>query len=390
MFDPKAKKWVQGRKDWYQKLQEEFNPDGPVVWFHCASLGEFEQGRPVMELYKEKYPGHKLLISFFSPSGYEIRKDYELADHTCYLPADSPANARKFVNLINPQQVFFIKYEFWFNYIQEISNHQSPLYIISGIFRQKQHFFKWWGGWYRHQLHKITHFFVQNQQSVDLLHSIGIENVSLNGDTRFDRVEKLEQNQKDFPLIEKFIGDHKVIIGGSTWDQEEDFLSTLIKQDRKGFKYIIAPHEVHEEKIQRLLKKLPVRAIRYSMANTEDICSYKVLIIDSIGILGFLYKYAHTAVIGGGFNAGLHNTLEALTYGVPVIFGPKHHHFPEAFDLIENGAGFSISDEDSFFNAITPLITKDTFHKKASETAYKYIRSKTGVARKILDEIETL
>ncbi|MBI9035887.1 MAG: 3-deoxy-D-manno-octulosonic acid transferase [Bacteroidales bacterium] len=387
-FNPKAKQWVLGRKNWEQRLQQEFKPNGPVVWFHCASLGEFEQGRPVMELYKAKHPDHFLLVTFFSPSGYEIRKDYELADYTCYLPADTPSNARKFIKLINPKLVFFIKYEFWFNYIHEIRTHHLPLYFISGIFRKNQHFFKSWGSWYRNQLQNITHFFVQNNESVQLLHSIGVENVSMSGDTRFDRVEKLEQNQKTFPLIEKFIADNKIIIVGSSWENEETFIAQLIKKNIPGYKFIIAPHEVHEEKIQRLLKKLPVQAMRYSLADEQKIQDFKVLIIDSIGLLGFLYKYSHIAIIGGGFNDGLHNTLEALTYGVPVIFGPKYHHFPEAFELIENGAGFSITDQDSFFQAINPLMENEEFHQKASKTAYDYIRSKTGVARKILEEIQ--
>jgi 3-deoxy-D-manno-octulosonic-acid transferase len=338
LLNPKARQWVKGRKNIFKTIKASLTGKEKVAWFHASSLGEFEQGRPVIEAFRKKYPAYTIVLTFFSPSGYEIRKNYQGADFIFYLPADTPANAKRFCELVNPRVAFFIKYEFWYNYLSELHQRQIPVYIFSAIFRPQQLFFKSYGSWYRKVLTYFTRIFVQDVHSQALLTRIGIENVEVGGDTRFDRVYDLVSQAKELPLIEKFVDGSKVIVAGSTWHKDEDLLVAYMNEASRHTKLIIAPHEVHKANIDRLEQLCDGMAIKYSEAENADLAKAKILIIDSIGLLSSLYRYGQIGYIGGGFGKGIHNTLEAATYGVPVVFGPKYSKFLEARQLIDLGA----------------------------------------------------
>jgi len=385
LFNKKAKLWVEGRRHIFSKLQAEIPQNAKIAWFHCASLGEFEQGRPVIEAFKKEHPEYKLLLTFFSPSGYEIRKNYEGADWVYYLPIDTPKNARKFIRIINPTFVVFIKYEYWFNYMTALDRNKIPLIVISAIFRPDQRFFKWWGGWQQTMLARVTHFFIQNETSLQQLKKVGINQVSLSGDTRFDRVYQVAQQKKSFPLVEKFCEGKKVLLAGSSWPQDEDIIISYIKNRAQGMKFIFAPHEVHNHRIRLLLDKLPENSLRFSEANDRNISSAQFLIIDNIGILSHLYQYATLAYIGGGFGVGIHNILEAATFGNPVIFGPNFEKFQEARDLLRLGGAFSISSEIEFRNIIEQLISDVEFLSQASQIALQYIDDSKGATSQIIE-----
>ncbi len=353
LFNEKAKFWVLGRKNIFQKIKSEIKADETIVWFHCASLGEFEQGRPVIEAYKVKFPNEKILITFFSPSGYELRRNYEKADYVFYLPIDTTKNAKRFINIINPKMAFFIKYEFWNFYLKELKKYNTPTYLISGVFRDNQLFFKWYGKWYRQMLDSFTHFFVQNKTSLQLIKNIRFDNVTLSGDTRFDRVYENSLQAKKLEIIEAFKNNQKILIAGSSWPTEEQILADYFKSNSNPFKFIIAPHDVSENHIKKIEQLFNNNCLRYSKATKQNVLEEKVLIIDSIGILANIYQYTDIAFIGGGFTGALHNILEPCSFGNLILFGPKHHKFHEAQELIDKGGAFTVNNNNELENLIT-------------------------------------
>jgi 3-deoxy-D-manno-octulosonic-acid transferase len=386
LFNQKAAQWVSGRNNIFKKLEVAFfNEDNRVIWFHCASLGEFEQGRPVIEAVKKNFKGYKILLTFFSPSGYEVRKKYDQADYVFYLPADTPSNAKRFVEITKPSLVYFVKYEFWFNYINELSANKIPLFYISSIFRPTQHFFKPWGKWARMNLRKITHFFVQNEQSIDLLHKIGVYHVEVSGDSRFDRVLQIRDEQRDIPLLPEFTQYSLTLVAGSTWSPDEDVLKEVMEQSKTDFRLVIAPHIVSEDHINELLQKFSsFNPILFSAARAKDFVKNRVLIINTIGKLSFIYRYANIAYIGGGFGSGIHNTLEAATYGLPVIFGPNYQKFNEAVELVELGAAFPVHNADECFEVFDSLTGNRTECLQAGNFAKEYVEKKGGATSKII------
>jgi len=387
IFNRKAKKWIRGRKKIFEQLEKTIDPSQKIIWFHAASLGEFEQGRPVIESFHDKYPDYKILLTFFSPSGYEIKKDYEHADYVFYLPVDLKKNAQKFIRIVNPRIVIFIKYEFWFNYINELNKNNIPVFIISAIFRKEQHFFKWYGKWFRSMLKKITWLFVQNNNSCELLKSIHIKNVIISGDTRFDRVYTIALKTKAFPLVKKFAGRQKVLLAGSTWPPDENLINHLFLKNQ-SFKLIVAPHEVHEERIRSIQKLFSSKKIVcYSGADDKNIESADILIIDKIGILSGLYRYCDVAYIGGGFGSGIHNILEAVTFGKPVIFGPNYQKFKEAVDLIELGGAFTVSNETTLSSTFLKLIDSNQYYDSVSQTCKDFIEKNRGATGCILKKL---
>ncbi|MDB5134974.1 MAG: 3-deoxy-D-manno-octulosonic acid transferase [Mucilaginibacter sp.] len=379
-FNKKAKLWINGRKNIsYQNYQQ-------CAWFHFASLGEFEQGLPVLIKFKEHYPDIKIVLTFFSPSGYEIRKNTPFADAVYYLPLDTPSNARKFIKTINPTIAIFTKYEYWYHFFNELDQRGIPLYIISGIFRPGQIFFRWYGGLHRRMLSFVTYFFVQDEDSKTLLQKIGITNVSVSGDTRFDRVWANAQQPKSIPAISKFKDGHKLFIAGSTWPADEELVAQLVS-NYPDWKFIFAPHEINEEKINSLAGILPINsAIKYSQLTTHN--TQQVLIIDNIGILSSLYQYGDIAYIGGGFGAGIHNTLEAAAFGLPVIFGPNYDRFKEAKDLIALKGGFSINNIDTIKNTVRVLVEDEGQCKALGEKIKEYVRNNTGATEMIINHID--
>ena len=373
IFNAKAKLWLKGRKNISQNLADTFKNEKDIVWFHCASLGEFEQGKPIIEDYKKRYPSHKILLTFFSPSGFEVRKQYEKVDWVFYLPADTSKNAKKFIETVRPLKAIFIKYEFWFNYMGELKKHAIPFYSVSSIFRKEQPFFRYKNNWFAKQLKNATHFFVQDNHSKELLNSIEISNVTISGDTRFDCVNLTAKNTKPFPLIEVFSKNKPTIICGSTWSKDERILAKYIKKNPQ-YNYIIAPHELTH--VRELQKK--TNALFFSAANQQNIHDKNVLIIDNIGMLSSIYKYGKIAYIGGGFGVGIHNILEAVAFGVPVIFGPNYKKFNEAKDLIALGGAKSISNFEELEHAA------NHFEEFDSTIALKYIENNSGATERVI------
>lgn len=396
IFNPKAKLFINGRKTVFTQITQQVDPSKKSIWFHFASLGEFEQGRPVLEKIKALFPSKQIVVTFFSPSGYEIRKNYALA-HVFYLPLDTESNAKRFIKSINPEMAIFTKYEFWHFYFTALEEQNIPLYVISGIFRPNQAFFKWYGGFYRNILKSVTYFFVQNEESKNLLSGIGFANVTLNGDTRFDRVYENAQEPKKLTDIETFIGNSPAIVCGSTWPDDEKLLANL-PEKYPEWKFIIAPHEIHESHIENIEKQFSADSLRFSdfkkglaivnsskkntSRKTSDL-SLSVLIIDNIGMLSSLYQYGKLAYIGGGFGAGIHNTLEAAAFGLPVIFGPKYEKFQEAKDLISNGAAKSISKTGELIAAFDHFVNNE----KAATAAKQYVEAERGATDQIISMI---
>ncbi|WP_317040493.1 3-deoxy-D-manno-octulosonic acid transferase [Parapedobacter koreensis] len=385
-FNDKAKKWIHGRKGLLAQVAREVDRHKGCIWFHFASLGEFEQGRPVLEMLKLQRPGKPIVITFYSPSGYEIRKNTPLATHVFYLPEDTPQNAAIFIQLINPEMAIFTKYEYWYFYFKTLASKGIPLYLISAIFRPNQVFFKWYGGFFRQTLGYVTYFFTQNEESRLLLNRLGFTHASVAGDTRFDRVVTLPETRKHIPEIEAFANGNPVLIAGSTWPADEQLL-THIQERFSSWKIIIAPHEIHEEHLCAIEKLFP-QAIRFSDSQlaTDHRSPARVLIIDNIGMLSSLYAYGTIAYIGGGFGVGIHNTLEAAAYGLPVIFGPNYRKFQEAKDLIANGAGFSIPDGAALVNAFSQLCNTQ-LREQAGNTAKQYVQDHAGATARILSHL---
>ena len=379
LFNEKARLLRAGQQNALKLLKERVDPNGCYVWFHAASLGEFEQGRPVIEQLKRDQPTTKILLTFFSPSGYEVRKNYTGADIVSYLPLDTPGNARSFVNMVKPSKVIFIKYEFWPNYLRALKDTNVPVFSISAIFRPEQVFFKGYGKWYLGLLRTFSHIFVQDKVSLDLLEKHQINNASVCGDTRFDRVYDLFRQAKQLPLIEEFVKNApEVIVAGSTWPKDEKLLVSYLKQ-HPDVKLVLVPHEVHASHISGISGLLDGRFVRYSEATSDNVKTTNCLVVDVIGVLSSIYRYANVAYIGGGFGVGIHNTLEAAVYGIPVVFGPNHLKFREARELIAIGGAFSVSDYVSLEAQFDRLL-KD---KEAGKIAGEYVKQKTGATSQI-------
>jgi len=387
-FNPKAKLWLAGRKNIFESIALNLGENEKRIWFHYASLGEFEQGRPVQEAIRAQYPDHKIVMTFFSPSGYEAKKTHAAADYVFYLPMDGAQRSKQFIELLNPTQAYFTKYEFWYFYFQYLAQKNIPLFLISGIFRDDQIFFKWYGSFFRQILTQVRFFFVQNESSKNLLNNIGIDQVLVTGDTRFDRVAANAAKQHQNAIIEQFTKGNDILLAGSTWAADEKIIAVLL--NKSNFKFIIAPHEIKESRLQEIEAAFNYTCIRYSQANALNISTAKVLIIDNIGMLSSLYQYASIAYIGGGFGVGIHNTLEAAAFAKPVIFGPRYQKFEEAKQLISLGAAKSIHNADSFMQAIDQLYLNESNYLAACEKSRQFIASGKGASEKIMEKVNAL
>lgn len=383
---PKAKKWIAGRKGLIKKIKNDLKDTEKVVWVHCASLGEFEQGRPLMEEIKRRFPHKKILLTFYSPSGYEVQKNYSGADFVYYLPADTQRNARRFIQYTKPEVVFFIKYEYWYNYLRLLKKKSIPSYFVSTIFREEQLFFKKRGGWYRKMLKYPSHFFLQNETSAKLLESLGYKNFSIAGDTRFDRVAHILDNVQPVKLVENFINGADVMVAGSSWKAEEAIIYQYIR-NKPGLKVILVPHVIESENIQRILDLYGNRAILYSEATKSNVSDKQVLIVDNYGMLTTLYQYGKIAFIGGGFGVGIHNVLEAATFGMPILFGPNHEKFAEAVDLVNQSCAFVVNNIEDFNTIVSYLLKDERIVFSIAEKAAEYVRKNVGATRHILEKV---
>ncbi len=389
LFSSKMNLFVSGRKDIFSKLRTDIQQGEKYIWMHVASLGEYEQGVPVLEALKLKYPEYKILLTFFSPSGYEIRKNNSLADFTYYLPIDTKTNSRIFLDIVQPKIALFIKYEFWPNYLFELKRRNIPTYLISGIFRPNQLFFKWYGGFYRKSLDTFWHFFVQNQESKDLLKQIGKQNCTIHGDTRFDRVIQIAQNSEPLEFIERFIGDKKTIVIGSSWeDDEEIYLSYIHKSN--DVKFIIAPHNILEQEIEKLRNKIQKKVVCYTEMNDKKLEDADVFIVDTIGLLSKIYKYAYISHVGGGYKTGLHNVLEPAVFGVPVLIGPNYRKFKEACDLVSLGGCIVIQDANEWEERVEELLHNNHLQNKIGEINKEYILKNKFATKIVVDEINKI
>lgn len=387
LFSEKIRKMWVGEHDAYHILGEKVDPSARYVWFHAASLGEFEQGRPLIEHIRKEWPEYKVLLTFFSPSGYEVRKDYKGADICCYLPIDTISNARRFLRMVRPEMAFFIKYEFWYNYLHILKHRGVPTYSVSSIFRPDQIFFKWYGRSYRKVLYCFSHFFVQNEKSRELLRQLNIGCVSVVGDTRFDRVLQIKEASKRLPIVEAFVeGTQGVFVAGSSWEPDEDVFIPYFNQ-HKEWKLIIAPHVVSEDHLRSIEEKLNRKTIRYSTASAESASAAECLIVDCFGLLSSIYHYGTVAYVGGGFGAGIHNVLEAAVWGIPVIFGPENKHFQEAQELIEAQGGLEITDLRTFDTVMSRLMRDTDFRARSGRQAQEYVKGKAGAMRRIMESI---
>lgn len=422
LFNKKIKKMWRGEREAVDLLKEKVDPTAKYVWFHAASLGEFEQGRPLIEQLRATHPEYKILLTFFSPSGYEVRKNYEGADIVCYLPLDTIRNARRFLRAVHPVMAFFIKYEFWYNYLHILRHRGVPVYSVSSIFRPGQVFFKWYGRNYAKVLHSITHFFVQNEVSLKLLKGIGIDEATVVGDTRFDRVLQIKEQSKELPIVEAFKGINgkgdackdelsedackgalsedackdnlsengckgcKVFVAGSSWQPDEDIFIRFFN-DHPDWKLIIAPHVIGEDHLAYILDKLQMKAVRYTQATEQSAAEARCLIIDCFGLLSTIYRYGEIAYVGGGFGVGIHNVPEAAVWGVPVLFGPNNKRFQEAQDLLACKGSFEVTDYDSFNTIISRLISDDKFRHQCGEASANYVKSRSGATDIIMKSV---
>ncbi len=389
-FHAKANRWRKGQQGLFTKMAHELKEPGPRVWFHCASVGEFEQARPIMEGFKQQYPGYQIILTFFSPSGYELRKDYPGAHKVFYLPLDSPASARKLIHLIQPALVLFVKYEFWFFILKELKSAGIPVFLISGIFRPSQRFFHWHGMMGRRTLGFFQHFFVQDDQSIRLLASIGLKNASVAGDTRVDRVVNIADRPLDLPIVSSFAASAPVLFGGSTWPPDEDFLFQYFEQAPSNLKLVIAPHEVDPAQIQRLNRFERWPLVYYSGTNPELASQARILILDTIGILSSAYRFAYIAHVGGAFRTGLHNTLEPAVYGIPVVFGPHFRKFNEASLLIEAGAAFSFARYGEYQTVLNRFFANDRERVETGQKGWMQVRKMAGATTQIMKYIESI
>jgi len=388
LFNPKMKLFVDGRKDVFTKIKEKINLSDKTIWFHAASLGEYEQGLPVIEEIKIKYPTHKIVVTFFSPSGYEVRKNNTVADLTIYLPLDTKSNAKLFLELVHPDLVFFIKYEFWPNYLNELKKRSIKTYLISGIFRENQAFFKGYGGFYRAALKAFDFFFVQNESSKNLLQSIGFTNVKISGDTRFDRVVSILERDNSLDFIEQFKDQKTTIVIGSSWPKDEAILVDYINSAPKDLKFIIAPHNIHHSEIGSLQSAIKKETLLFSEKENQNPANFQVFIIDTIGILTKIYSYADIAYVGGGFgNTGVHNILEPATFGVPIIIGPNYSHFAEVTALVHQGGCVSISNQKELNEALDNLISNEDIRHEKGHICETFVQMNKGATVTILKNI---
>ena len=392
LFSPKMKLFVDGRKSVFQTLADKIQSSDKTIWFHAASLGEYEQGLPVIEAIKKQFPNHKIVVTFFSPSGYEVRKNNTVADVTVYLPLDTISNAKQFISLVHPEMAFFIKYEYWPNYLNELKKQQIKTYLISGILRENQAFFKWYGGFYRNALKTFDYFFVQNESSKTLLQSIGFNNVKVSGDTRFDRVVSILERDNSLDFIEQFKDDKTTIVIGSSWPKDESLLVNYINQSSDDVKFIIAPHNIKSEQIQELKNAITKKIILFS-ENVEtrhalSLQEYSVFIIDTIGILTKIYSYADIAYVGGGFgNPGVHNILEPATFGVPVVIGPNYSHFAEATALVNMEGCISIQNQTQLNEAFDLLLHNEDERLEKGHICSTFVQMNKGATQTIMKHI---
>jgi 3-deoxy-D-manno-octulosonic-acid transferase len=388
LFSPKIKLFVEGRKAVFEILASKIKPTDKTIWFHAASLGEYEQGLPVIEKIKEKYPTHKIVVTFFSPSGYEVRKNNTVADVTVYLPLDTKKNALQFLKLVHPDMVFFIKYEYWPNYLNKLQKMEIPTYLISGIFRKKQLFFKWYGGFYRKALEAFSYFFVQNDSSKKLLFQLGKTNVAISGDTRFDRVATILEKDNSLDFIETFKNDTLTIVVGSSWPKDESLLLDYINNTSEKVKFIIAPHNIKSEQIQELKKAISKKVVLFSEKEAKNLANFDVFIIDTIGILTKIYSYADIAYVGGGFGSpGVHNILEPATFGVPIIIGPNFSHFAEATALVNMEGCISIANKNELSDVFSNLIRNDDIRNEKGHICSTFVQMNKGATAIILEKI---
>ncbi len=410
LFNEKVRKMWRGEREAFKILKQKVDPSAKYVWFHAASLGEFEQGRPLMERIRKEYPQYKILLTFYSPSGYEVRKNYEGADIICYMPVDTRLNAIRFLRLVRPVMAFFIKYEFWSNFLHILKHRNIPTYSVSSIFREDQVFFKWYGRSYANVLKCFTRFFVQNEESKRLLEGIGITDVDVVGDTRFDRVLQIKEAAKHLPICEAFRKgvavsssssalssfdaekesrpDFKVFVAGSSWPPDEDIFIRFFNE-HKDWRLLIAPHVIAEEHLKLILSLLKnKKVVRYTQTNPEEAAKADVLIIDCFGLLSSMYNYGDIAYIGGGFGVGIHNTLEAAVWNMPVIFGPNNKKFQEAQGLLKSGGGFEITNYESFEGLMNSMINNPAFLKQAGDKAGAFVASLSGATGKVLAKVK--
>ena len=387
-FSTKIKLFVEGRKKVFPILKNKINPNEKSIWFHAASLGEYEQGLPVIEKIKLKFPNHKIVITFFSPSGYEVRKNNTVADVTVYLPLDTKSNAKKFISILNPEMVFFIKYEYWPNYLNELKNQKIKTYLISGVFREKQVFFKWFGGFYRKALRTFDYFFVQNESSKNLLQSIGFNNVKISGDTRFDRVVSILERDNSLDFIEKFKNNQTTIVIGSSWPKDEELLINYINQAPDNIKFVIAPHNILKSTIVNLQSSITKKTVIFSEKEGKNPSEYQTFIIDTIGILTKIYSYADIAYVGGGFgNPGVHNILEPATFGIPIVIGPNFSHFAEATALVYQEGCIAISNQNELNEALDNLIFNEDIRHEKGHVCSTFVQMNKGATDIILNHI---
>ena len=393
LFSPKIKLFVNGRKTVFSTLKSKIKPDDKTIWLHAASLGEYEQGLPVIEKIKEKYPSHKIVVTFFSPSGYEVRKNNTVADVTVYLPLDTKSNAKQFLDLAHPELVFFIKYEYWPNYLNELKKLNIKTYLISGILREDQAFFKWYGGFYKNALKTFDYFFVQNENSKKLLQRIGFNNVKISGDTRFDRVVSILERDNSLDFIEEFKDNKTTIVIGSSWPKDESLLIEYINNSPENVKFLIAPHNIKKEQIDSLYKQIQISRFKYSDYSIEtlrkpNLKNYQVFIIDTIGILTKIYSYADIAYVGGGFgNPGVHNILEPATFGVPIVIGPNYSHFAEATALVNMEGCISIQSQTQLNEALNLLIQNEDERFEKGHICSTFVQMNKGASNIIMNHI---
>lgn len=393
IFSPKIKLFMDGRKTIFHTLVNKIKASDKTIWFHAASLGEYEQGLPVIEKIREKYPNHKIIVTFFSPSGFEVRKNNTVADVTVYLPLDSKSNVKKFVELVHPELVFFIKYEYWPNYLKELKKKNIKTYLISGILRENQAFFKWYGGFYRNALKTFDYFFVQNETSKKLLQSIGFTNVKISGDTRFDRVVSILERDNTLDFIENFKDNKTTIVIGSSWPKDEEFLVNYINQSSDDVKFIIAPHNIKSDQIHSLYKQINKTKYKYSDYSIEtlrkpNLKNYQIFIIDTIGILTKIYSYADIAYVGGGFgNPGIHNILEPATFGIPIVIGPNYSHFAEAIALVHQEGCVSISNQNELNEALDNLLFNEDIRHEKGHICSTFVQMNKGATQTIMNHL---
>lgn len=393
IFNDKLRKMWQGEQDAVQTLRKKVNPDADYIWFHAASLGEFEQGRPLMEQIKKSYPQYKILLTFFSPSGYEVRKNYEGADIITYLPIDTVGNARQFLRTVRPVMAFFIKYEFWYNYLHILQYRGIPAYSVSSIFRPDQVFFKWYGRGYGRVLKCFTRFFVQNEESKKLLESIGIHDTMVVGDTRFDRVLQIKEASKQLPIVERFVKGtpeepKKVFVAGSSWQPDEEIFLKYFNNHR-DWKLIVAPHVIGEDHLKFIFSLIKdKKVVRYTQATEDNVADADVLIIDCFGLLSSVYHYGDVAYVGGGFGVGIHNVLEAAVWGMPVLFGPNNKHFVEAQGLLQSGGGIEIEDYETFSLIMSQLSDDSAYYGTCGQEAGAFVQSLAGATKKVLSSVK--